>query len=158
MLLVGLIGWLWWRPPAMVTEESRVVPPFSVTLSDGRIVSRDDLKGRVVLINFWATWCPYCLKEMPAIEEFYADHRKRGFEVLAVSVDDPPEKIARFMRDKGYGFPAGASNDGVRAAFGPVSRLPTSFIMDADGVIRTRIAGQVHYGRLEDRILPLLEK
>jgi thiol-disulfide isomerase/thioredoxin len=156
LILVGLIGWLWVRPPAVVTEENRAAAPFSVMLPDGRVVSRDDLKGKVVLINFWATWCPYCRKEMPTIDEFYADHRARGFEVLAVSVDDPAEKIAGFMRDQGYRFAAAPSNDSVRAAFGPVSKLPTSFVMDAEGVIRSRVAGQVHYGRLEDLVLPLL--
>jgi thiol-disulfide isomerase/thioredoxin len=109
-----------------------------------------------VLINYWATWCPYCLKEMPVIEEFWRDHRAKGFEVLAVSVDDPPAKVAQYMKDHGYAFPAAPMDPSVYAAFGRADSIPTSFVVDAQGVIRHKIAGQVHYPRLQKLIYPLL--
>jgi thiol-disulfide isomerase/thioredoxin len=156
LLLIGLIAWLWFRPPATVTDENRVATPFAVQLSDGKLLSSESLKGKVLLVNFWATWCPYCLKEMPIIQDYWQAHRAEGFEVLAASVDDTPEKIAAYMKDKGYTFPAAPMDQTVLNTFGNVSTVPTSFIVDRNGVIRHKIAGQVHGGRLDDLVLPLL--
>ncbi len=158
LALLAAIAWLWFRPPATVTEENRAAPGWAVQLTDGRTLTSEQLRGKVVLVNYWATWCPYCLKEMPVIEEFWKDHREKGFEVLAVSVDDPPEKVAQYIKDHGYAFPAAAMDPSVYAAFGRAGSIPTSFIVDRDGVIRHKIAGQVHYPRLEKLVLPLLEK
>jgi len=157
LILLGLVAWLWFRPPADVSDEDRATPPWGVTLTDGRALTSDALKGKVVLVNFWATWCPYCRKEKPVIDDFWKDYRDRGFEVVSISVDDPPEKIAAWMRDKGYAFMAAPTNASVAAAFGGVSSVPTSFILDADGSIRHRIGGQVHYPRLEKLVTPLLK-
>jgi len=154
LLLIGLVTFIWFRPPATVTDEHRRAAPYSVRLPDGQLLSSESLKGKVVLVNFWATWCPYCRKEMPALAAFWQQHRAEGFEVLAVSVDDPPEKIAAYMKDAGYGFTAAAIDQTV--LHGSVSTVPTSFIVDRDGIIRHKIAGQVHGGRLDDLVLPLL--
>jgi len=112
----------------------------------------------VVLVNFWATWCPYCRKEKPVIDAFWQDYRARGFEVVSISVDDPPGKIAAWMQDKGYAFMAAPTNASVVTAFGNVRSVPTSFIVDAEGHIRHKIAGQVHYPRLEKLVVPLLSQ
>ncbi len=152
-----MIAWLWFRPPAEVSDENRAVPPWQVTLTDGRTLGGDTLKGKVVLVNFWATWCPYCRKEKPVIDAFWHDYRDKGVEVVSISVDDPPDKIAAWMKDKGYALPAAPTNASVAAAFGSVTRVPTSFILDADGHIRHKIAGQVYYGRLEKLVTPLLK-
>jgi len=82
--------------------------------------------------------------------------RNKGFEVVSISVDDAPEKIAAWMQDKGYAFMAAPTNASVAAAFGHVSSVPTSFIIDAEGRIRHKIAGQLHYPRLEKLVTPLL--
>ncbi len=158
LALLAAVAYLWFRPPATVTEESRLAAAWTVQLADGRALTSEQLKGKVVLVNYWATWCPYCLKEMPVIEEFWKDHREKGFEVLAVSVDDPPEKVAQYMKDHGHAFPAAPMDPSVYAAFGRADSIPTSFIVDADGVIRHKIAGQVHYPRLEKLVLPLLSQ
>jgi thiol-disulfide isomerase/thioredoxin len=156
LILLGLIAWLWFRPPADVSDENRAIPPWQVTLPDGRIVGSESLKGKVVLVNFWATWCPYCRKEMPVIDDFWHDYRGKGFEVVAISIDDTPDKIAAWMKDKDYAFMAAPSNASVAAAFGNVSSVPTSFIVDAAGHIRHKIAGQVSPPRLEKLVTPLL--
>jgi len=134
------------------------VPSWQVTLTDGRILTSDALKGKVVLVNFWATWCPYCRKEMPAIDGFLKDYHGKNVEVVAISVDDTPEKIAAWMKDKGYAFNAAPTNATVATVFGNITSVPTSFILDADGHIRHRIAGQVYYARLEKLIVPLLPR
>ena len=156
LILLGLIAYIWFRPPASVTEEHRQVDPWSVLLTDGRLLTSEELKGKVVLVNFWATWCPYCLKEMPVIEEFWQDHKDKGFEVVAISVDDPPEKVIQYMKEKGYQFKASANTPSAAAVLGNPDSIPTSYVLDKEGVIRYKIAGQVHYPRLKELYNSLL--
>ncbi len=151
-ILLGLIVYFWLRPPAWVSELNAPAP--DVPVAPGQSMS--DLRGRVVLVNFWATWCPYCRHEMPAMQRFYEDYRHCGFEIVAYSLDDTAETVARFMREKGYTFPAPLAAPGVTAAFGGVDRLPTSFVIDRAGRIRHKVSGQVHYPRLEKLVTPLL--
>lgn len=158
LILLGLVAYLWFRPPADVSDENRAPLPWGVTLPDGRAVTSESLKGRVVLVNFWATWCPYCRKEKPVIDEFWTDYRARGFEVIAISIDDSPAQIAAWARETGYAFMAAPTNTSVGAAFGGISSVPTSFILDRDGHIRHKIAGQLHYARLKALVEPLLPK
>ncbi|OYY57902.1 MAG: hypothetical protein B7Y50_14420 [Hydrogenophilales bacterium 28-61-11] len=152
-----MIAWLWFRPPADVSDDNRSIPAWQVTLPDGRPLSSEALKGKVVLVNFWASWCPYCRKEKPVIDAFWKETRGRGFEVISISIDDSPETIAAWMKDKGYTFMAAPTNASVVAAFGNVSSVPTSFILDADGHIRHKVAGQLHAARLEKLVTPLLK-
>ena len=130
--------------------------PWSVTLADGRVVSGESLRGRVVLVSFWATWCPYCRKEKPVIEEYWKEHRARGFEVVAISIDDTPEKLSAWLAGRDYAHPSGTMNRSVADAFGRIASVPTSFVLDREGRIRHRIAGQLHAGRLDDLVGPLL--
>lgn len=146
MALVGLIVYFWFRPPAWVEKRADPAPA---------IAQLQALRGQVVLVNFWATWCPHCRHEMPAKQAFYRDYRDRGFTILAWSVDESHAEVDRFMRERGYDFPVSLAPPGAQSAFA-VNRLPTSFIVDRNGVIRHRIAGQVHYARLEALVLPLL--
>lgn len=156
LLLVALVAYIWFRPPARVSELNEALPSLPFTTLDGRTGNLQNLRGKVVLINFWATWCPYCLKEMPAIGSFYKDYQARGVEVLALSLDDDPAKAAAFMHEHQYPFPAAMASAEFRQALGPVDQVPMSMIIDKAGVLRYKVHGQVYYGRLEDLIQPLL--
>ncbi|MDP2879769.1 MAG: TlpA disulfide reductase family protein [Sulfuricella sp.] len=156
LALLGLIVYVWFRPPAWVSDENRVAPEVKVALLDGRQISLERLRGKVVLVNFWATWCPYCRHEMPDMERFYDDYRAQGFEILALSQDDAPEPVRQFMAKEGYHFPVAMAEARHAVAFGGVSRLPTSFIIDKQGRVRHKISGQVYYARLESLVKPLL--
>src|SRR5207245_1780641 len=98
--------------------------------ADGTTFRLLDYRGRVVFVNFWATWCPPCREEMPAMEKLYRQHKDEGFVLLAVSLDGDPEKVPPFLRNGRFTFPVGldpkmdvANTYGVRA-------LPSSFIVD----------------------------
>lgn len=156
LVLLGLIAYAWFRPPAWVSDENRAAPQLKATLLDGRPVSLEQWRGQVVLINFWATWCPYCRHEMPDMERFWGDYRAQGFEILAISQDDAPQAVREFMAAEGYHFPVAMAEAGHSAALGGVSRLPTSFLIDRHGRVRHKISGQVHYARLESLVKPLL--
>jgi thiol-disulfide isomerase/thioredoxin len=147
LLLLGLIAYLWFRPPAWVSDLDQPAPPLPELTA---------LRGRVVLVNFWATWCPYCRHEMPAMEAYYRAHRAQGFEIVAYSLDKTQAEVEAFMRQEGYTFPARLAPAGVEAAFGGVGRVPTSFVIDRAGRVRHKVSGQLHAGRLEGLITPLL--
>lgn len=146
-ILIGLIVYLWFRPPAFVDELRQPAPDLPELSA---------LRGQVVLVNFWATWCPYCRHEMPAMEAFYRQHREKGFAIVAYSLDKSQAEVDAFMREEGYTFPAPLASPATTAAFGGVNRVPLSFVVDRDGMLRHKVAGQVHAGRLDDLITPLL--
>lgn len=156
LILIGLVVYVWFRPPAKVTDEQRPAPAVQVAMLNGQMLNLTDLRGQVVVVNFWATWCPYCRKEMPDLERFYQAYRSKGVTVLALSLDDDPEKAAKYIKDAGYQFPVGMSDPVITQRFGGVSVVPSSFIIDRQGNIRKHVAGQVYYGRLEDLVAPLL--
>jgi thiol-disulfide isomerase/thioredoxin len=153
LIMIGLIAYLWFRPPAWVTEQNQPAP--EVPVQAGKYLS--DLHGKVVLVSFWATWCPYCRHEMPAMEKFYRDYRDRGVEIVALSEDDDPVKVREFLQQEGYAFKVAMAGR-AGSDFGGVDRLPTSFVIDKRGHIRSKVSGQVHYGRLEDLVVPLLKE
>ncbi|BBP01885.1 hypothetical protein SFSGTM_25930 [Sulfuriferula nivalis] len=153
-----LIVYFWFRPPAWVSEEHRPVDNFSVTTTDNRVIALSDLRGKVVIVSFWATWCPYCRHEMPEIQSFYRDWHNKGVEILALSIEDDPALVAQFMRQEAYSFTAAIADATTQQAFGKIDKVPMSFIIDKKGVIRHKIDGQVYYGRLEDLVQPLLKE
>lgn len=147
LILLGLIAYVWFRPPAWVTELNQPAPATPELQA---------LQGQVVLVNFWAIWCPYCRHEMPAMEAYYRENKAKGFAIVAYSLDKTQQEVDAFMAENAYSFPAPLAQPGTQAAFGGVDRLPTSFVVDRQGRIRHKISGQVHAGRLEDLVSPLL--
>lgn len=156
LILMGLIAYIWFRPPATVSDLNQALPNLPFTTLDGRTGTLENLRGKVILVNFWATWCPYCRKEMPAMQRFYQDYQAKGFEILAFSTDDDAAKAMQYMRAAGYTFPAAMADTEIQQAFGPISQVPMSMIIDRDGRLRHKIKGQVYYGRIEDLVTPLL--
>jgi peroxiredoxin len=105
LILLSLIAWLWFRPPADVSDENRAPPPWQVTLPDGRLLSSDTLKGKVVLVNFWATDCTVCLREMPAMIETHRSFQARGFEAVFVAMPhDRPDRVLHYARRNALPF------------------------------------------------------
>ncbi len=122
--------------------EGAAAPPVTFDLLGGGTATLDGLKGRVVLVNFWATWCPPCRAEMPGIESAYEAKRDAGFTVVGVSMDDKtPEQIATWLHEHGIAYPVALGTPAVTAAFGGVESLPTSFLIDRRGRVRYTIQG-----------------
>ena len=158
LVLIGLIVYLWFRPPATVARLDQPVANAGVSLLSGQTVNLHALRGKVVLVNFWATWCPYCRHEMPAMQAFYQDHHDQGFDILALSSGEDAATVRQFMVKEGYTFPAGLATAEVANAFGRPTSVPTSFIIDRQGHLRHKITGQVHYARLQELAEPLLRE
>ena len=147
--------------PTLELLTDQVTPPaFSVTTLDGRTLTRDDLKGKVVLVNFWATWCPPCRAEIPdliALQAKYPDQ----LLVLGISEDEAPvDEVKAFVAAQKMTYPVAMVNDSLRQAFHGVSALPTTFVIDREGRIQQRHVGMLNAERteLETRWLAGLQK
>jgi peroxiredoxin len=111
-------------------------PGFSVPGLDGAAVSLRDHRGKVVFLNFWATWCPPCKEEMPSMERLYRRFRARGFTILAISIDTgDPAKVAAFVKALGLTFPVGLDPTLKVADRYTVRGLPASFLIDRTGQV-----------------------
>ena len=109
-------------------------PGFVLDSLSGTRLGLAEYRGRVVLLNFWATWCPPCLEEMPSMEALYQRLRQRGMVVLAVSSDEgPPDSVRRFTERLGVTFPVLLDRDGAVSASYGARNLPASFVLDRGG-------------------------
>lgn len=131
---------VWGQHPA--PEVDHVAPDFTLPDLEGNQISLSTYKGKVVLLNFWATWCPPCRLEMPTMEKAYRQYRDKGFEVVAVSVDaGPKSSVKSFLRELGLSFQVLLDPDmETLRAFRGFS-LPTTVVIDRQGVIRSRELG-----------------
>lgn len=141
-------------------REGEPAPAFTAPLLDGRRVALEHYAGKVLLLNFWATWCAPCRAEMPAMQAYYAQHRAQGFEVLAISVDRPGELAAVVDAMRPYTFPAGLAHDASFAAYGRIWRMPTTFVIDRRGILRRNGASGapivIDAAMLEREVTPLV--
>lgn len=130
---------------------------FSLPDSDGVKVALADYKGKVVLLNFWATWCGPCKIEIPWFIEFNKTYKDRGFAVLGVSLDDDGWKSVRpYLAEKRIDYTVVLGNDQVSKSYGDVDSLPTTFIIDRDGRIAFVHMGLVGKDTYEKEIRSLL--
>ena len=118
---------------------------FTLPALDGRTVRLADLRGKVVLVNFWATWCPPCLEEMPAMERLWRKHKDAGFVLVAVSVDADPKKVAPFVTDHKLTFPIALDTKMAVAEKYGVRALPSSFLLGKDGMMTALALGPRHW-------------
>jgi peroxiredoxin len=140
-LLGGLVLTLTQKPAA---------PQISLSTLDGKQVALESLRGKVVLINFWATSCPGCVKEMPQIADTWRKYHKRGLEVVAVAMSyDPPEYVRNYTRQNALPFTVALDADGKAAqAFNQVKLTPTTFIIGKDGHILQQTLGELDFVKL----------
>ncbi|MHB1310944.1 MAG: TlpA family protein disulfide reductase [Gemmatimonadaceae bacterium] len=132
-------------------------PAFSATTLEGVPVSDSTLRGRVVLVNFWATWCLPCRAEMPMLEAMAQRHAPAGLVVLGLSVDrSGPEAVTNFLRERGITYPVAIVGRDVETAFGGVQGYPTSVLLDRTGRVRYKVVGPLAMASLEPAVRRLL--
>jgi cytochrome c biogenesis protein CcmG, thiol:disulfide interchange protein DsbE len=141
---------------APAPEVGRMAPDFTLVTADGTQVTLSELRGQVVLINVWATWCPPCRAEMPAIQAAYERYAPEGFTVLAVNVGEDPATVSAYMRDVGLSFAAPLDRDGAVSLNYRVTAMPSSFFVDRRGVIRSIYRGPMSHGVISGSLEQLL--
>ncbi len=126
---------------AVGIKVGEVAPDFTLTDLDGNQVSLSDFRGKTVLINFWATWCPPCRKEMPDIESLYQQYKDLDFVVLGVDIAESADNVRRFVKQGGYSWTF-VIDAGYQAAVAyQVRAIPSSFFLDEEGVVRAAHVG-----------------
>jgi cytochrome c biogenesis protein CcmG, thiol:disulfide interchange protein DsbE len=115
-------------------------PALIVRQLDGHVLDLSALRGKVVVLNFWASWCPPCRAEMPMLEAFYRKHRSEGVLVVGLSADDPHERQAASRAMQGLTYPAAMLVDAKPNGFGAPQALPVTYVIGPEGVIRARLA------------------
>jgi peroxiredoxin len=132
-------------------------PDFDLPGLDGRRVKLSDFRGKAVLLNFWATWCPPCKIEMPWFVDLQKQYGKDGLVVLGVAMDDTePAKIAEFAHDMGVNYQVLLGTDKVSDDYGDVQYLPTTFYIDRNGVIVDKAAGLFSRADVENDVKKIL--
>jgi peroxiredoxin len=133
-------------------------PVVSYTLLDGSKHSTDALRGKVVLVNFWATSCTTCVKEMPHIIETHQKYKDKGFETLAVAMSyDPPAYVANFAETRKLPFKVAIDNTGeIAKQYGQVQLTPTTFVLNKKGEIVKRYVGEPDFAQLHQLLETLL--
>jgi peroxiredoxin len=142
--------------PRQVAEDG-TAPNFTVRTLSGDKVTLSDLRGDVVLVNFWATWCPPCRLEIPGFQRVYDDYKDRGFTVVGLSTDEQgPGVVRTFVTDKGITYPIAMATEEMRRLYGGVDALPQSFLLDKGGHVRKMVAGMFSEGILRREVDALL--
>ena len=131
---------------------------LKTVLLDGKPVSLDQLKGKVVMVNFWATWCPTCRVEMPQWQKLYDAYKDKGFELIAVSIDEDEKVLRQVSKERGFSFPiAWRWDDKADDNFGDIIGTPTLYVVDKSGKVAWMKRGRVTYAQLQDVVDPLLK-
>ncbi|GAB4514628.1 MAG: TlpA disulfide reductase family protein [Sulfuricaulis sp.] len=138
----AVLGWAatWLFPPA-----PQVPPETEFTLLDGTKTTLEALRGRPVLVSFWATTCPPCVEELPDLIQLYRDLHPQGFELIAVAMPyDPPIQVQEFVKRHNVPYPVALDVQGkVTSAFGGVPYVPAAFLIASDGKIELNYTGRL---------------
>lgn len=152
---------------AKTVQFPRLTPPYPTSakaiLSDGLYVDGvsssaiafSSFKGKVVLVNFWATWCPPCVAEMPHFSAI-ANAYPKDLVVVGISVDNPPTPVKQFLKRHAVQYPIGLQNEGLQRVFGELPAIPTTFVLDRELRVVTRVIGYQSFSDLDTLIKPYL--
>jgi len=143
LALIVVLGWFALPAPAGKVAEGQQAPDF--TLPDLLGVQQHLPRGKVVLLNFWATWCPPCRKEMPSMIELHKQLEDKGLAIVAASVDKDRSKLDSFVREYNIPFEVLHDADGAISRQYGVFRYPETFLIDRQGVIRFHLIGAVEW-------------
>jgi cytochrome c biogenesis protein CcmG/thiol:disulfide interchange protein DsbE len=132
--------------PAQSPQPSQPAPDFQFQTPEGQSTSLSQLKGQLVLVNFWATWCGPCTYEMPFLQQFYQEHPGDEVVLLAINVQESPSQVAEFMQSRGFSFTVLLDSQADVAQRYNVRGIPTTFFIDREGIIQ-----QIHVGAFQSQ-------
>lgn len=130
-------------------------PAFTLTDLSGKPVSLSDFRGKVVILDFWATWCPPCKKEIPDFVELQKQYGSQGLQIVGIALDQP-NKVMDFTKQNGINYPVLLGNEATTVTYGGIDGIPTTFIIDKKGKIINRFEGFRPRSVFESEIRKLL--
>lgn len=162
LVVLGVLGWRVWPQASAaigIAAGELPVPDVVFTTLEGDSIAMAELRGQVVLVNFWATWCGPCRVEMPGFQDVYESRRDRGFTIIGVSQDvGTPDLVRDFLHHNDISYPIVSGSAAIERAFGGVRALPTSFLVGRDGRIRHVVTGVFLETTLRASVDRLLEE
>ena len=139
------------------TEKTTVAPSWELQDLDGKTIHSSDFKGKVVVLDFWATWCPPCRAEIPGFIELQKEYQARGLAVVGISVDQTSsDTVKSFAKKLGINYPVVLTDTKIVDAYGGIDGLPTTFIIDRKGRIVKQHLGFTEKSEIESEIKSLL--
>lgn len=144
--------------PVATGEIGSSLPDFSVKDLQGHPLSSSALRGKVVLVDFWATWCQPCKKEMPGYQSLADRYGSNGFIVIGFKFETMPdmEDPVQFAKGIGVHYPLAVATDDLKQKFGGIEGLPTTMLYDREGVLRLKVVGFEYTANIESALKPLL--
>jgi peroxiredoxin len=158
---IAVINRRWAPAPkstASLAGESKLAPDFTLTDLDGRKLRLSDYKGKVVLLDFWATWCGPCRTEIPHFVEMQNKYGAEGFQVVGVSMDDDAKPVREFSQQYKLNYPVAVGDDKLAELYGGVLGLPVNFIIDREGRIYAKHLGATSVSVFDQEVNDLLGK
>jgi len=144
--------------PVELKLVDRPAPEFEARLLNGKTLRMKELRGKVVVAVFWATWSPAARADLPEVDRFVRQNEGRGLQVIAFSIDEDPAEVRQFWRKAQYAFPAAMRDDAIYRHYGRVGTTPLYYVIDRKGMVRERVAGTIGAERLERIVKPLLDE
>ena len=145
------------RPAVRLPTGNVAMPAWQMTNLTGLTVSSTNFSGKVLVLNFWATWCPPCREELPDLNAFHGANQTNGVVVIGASVDEGDrEVVKRFAERNGLKYPIVFATPEIQLQFGNVSMLPTTFVIDRTGRMAARFLGAITREELEKTVAPLV--
>lgn len=136
---------------------TKKAPDFSLKTSSGKTIVLSKLKGKTVVVNFWATWCGPCRAEIPGFMEVYEKYKSKGLEIVGISLDEGGwSDVGPFVKQLNIPYPVVLGNSKVAEQYGNIDAIPTTFIVDKDGHIVSRHIGYMKKEDFETTIKPYL--
>jgi peroxiredoxin len=139
------------------TQIGKKVPAWELIDLNGKPVQSEKYKGKVIILNFWATWCPPCRAEMPDFMKLHAAYKDKGVTFLGISLDQGLGPVKRYVRTEKVNYPILMGNSKMVADYGNFSAIPQTFVIDAEGRINKQFMGLVKFEKLEKVIQSLID-
>lgn len=139
--------------PNIGIEKGNLAPDFQLTTLDGKQVKLSDYKGKKVILNFWATWCPPCIAEVPDLEKFYSDYKDKDVVIIGVNLtkaEKNQSEVKDFVKSSGITYPVPLDTENLASGMYQVSVIPTSYVIDSRGIISEKVVGPMDFEKMKN--------